>query len=148
MDKEDSKNPQVVDKTKEAKELTEKKSDTSHKPDGDEAKEKPVDAESSVKKDSFRSGDRIVVSYKITEGKKSRIQLFEGLVIAEKGSGVSRTFTIRRISAGGIGVERIFPLHSPNIASIAVKSKGKVRRAKLYYMREREGRAASKIKER
>src|SRR3989338_5889533 len=125
MDKEDSKNPQVVDKTKEAKELTEKKSDTSQKPD---------DAESSVKKDSFRSGDRIVVSYKITEGKKSRIQLFEGLVIAEKGSGVSRTFTIRRISAGGIGVERIFPLHSPNIASIAVKSKGKVRRAKLYYM--------------
>ena len=101
-----------------------------------------------LKKDipQFRAGDTVSVGVKVIEGEKSRIQLFKGVVIAiSSGSGSSKTFTVRKIS-NGVGVERIFPLHSPNLESIKVLKKGKVRRAKLYYLRDRKGKAA-KIKE-
>ncbi len=95
----------------------------------------------------FRPGDSIKVHYKILEGGKVRIQPYEGIVIARKGSGASKTFTVRRIGADGVGVERIFPLFSPNIEKIDLIKTGKVRRAKLYYLRDKIGRAAMKIKE-
>ena len=96
---------------------------------------------------SFRSGDTVNVGVKVVEGSKSRIQNFEGVVIAiSSGGGLDKTFTVRKIS-NGVGVERIFPLHSPNIDSIKLLKKGKVRRAKLYYLRELKGKAA-RIKER
>jgi len=94
----------------------------------------------------FRPGDRIAVDVKVVEGTRSRLQTFEGDVIAMSGAGINRTFTVRKISAG-IGVERIFPLHSPNIDGIRVVRQGKVRRAKLYYLRSLKGKAA-RIKER
>jgi large subunit ribosomal protein L19 len=96
----------------------------------------------------FRVGDKVVVNYKIVEGTKARVQPYEGIVIGIKGGGVSKTFTVRRMAAANIGVERIFPMSSPNIESVSIKASGKVRRAKLYYLRERTGKAASKIKER
>ncbi len=89
----------------------------------------------------FRSGDRVAVDVKVVEGNRSRVQTFEGDVIAISGSGINRTFTVRKISAG-VGVERIFPLHSPNIDGIKVLRTGKVRRAKLYYLRKLRGKAA------
>ncbi len=95
----------------------------------------------------FRAGDTIEVHYRITEGDKTRIQPYEGVVISKKGEGVSKTFTVRKIGADGIGVERIFPLYSPNIEKLLVKKKAKVRRAKLYYLREKKGRAAVRLKE-
>ena len=96
---------------------------------------------------SFRSGDTINVGVKVVEGSKSRVQNFEGVVIAKSsGGGMDKTFTVRKIS-NGVGVERIFPLNSPNIESIKVIKKGKVRRAKLYYLRNLKGKAA-RIKER
>ena len=85
----------------------------------------------------FNAGDTVKVHYKIVEGDKSRVQPFEGIVISKKGTGASKTFTVRRIGADNIGVERIFPLYSPNIDKIEVISYGKVRRAKLYYLRNR-----------
>ena len=94
----------------------------------------------------FRSGDTIAVHYKIKEGDRERIQVFEGVVIAKKGGGVRETFIVRKVSYG-VGVERIFPLHSPLIDKIVVKRRGKVRRAKLYYLRGRS-KKASRIKER
>jgi large subunit ribosomal protein L19 len=94
----------------------------------------------------FRSGDTLKVHVRLKEGEKERIQVFEGLVVARKHGGVSETFTVRKIS-GGIGVERIFPLHSPSIAKIEVSRRGRVRRAKLYYIRSLRGKAA-RIKER
>lgn len=94
---------------------------------------------------NFRPGDTVAVEVRIKEGSKERIQRFQGVVIARKGGGVSETFTVRKIS-NGIGVERIFPLHSPNILRIERISQGKVRRAKLYYLRKLKGRAA-RIKE-
>jgi len=94
----------------------------------------------------FRPGDRVAVDVRVVEGDRTRVQTFEGDVIAMSGSGVNRTFTVRKIS-GGIGVERIFPLHSPNINKIRVIRAGKVRRAKLYYLRQLRGKAA-RIKER
>lgn len=100
-----------------------------------------------VKLPDFKSGDTVRVSYKIIEGEKTRIQPFQGIVIARKGSGTSKTFTVRKIATGGIGVERIFPLHSPNVAKIGVLKHGKVRRAKLYYLRGRKGKQAIKVKE-
>ncbi len=94
----------------------------------------------------FKSGDTIEVGVKVIEGSRSRVQVFEGVVIAiSSGGGVNKTFTIRKIS-NGVGVERIFPMHSPNIDSIKVLKRGKVRRAKLYYLRGRTGKAA-RIKE-
>ncbi len=93
----------------------------------------------------FGPGDTVKVSVKIREGNRERLQAFQGVVIARRGSGTRETFTVRKISFG-VGVEKIFPLHSPAIASIEVISRGDVRRAKLYYLRSRVGRAA-KIKE-
>lgn len=93
----------------------------------------------------FRPGDTIAVHYKIKEGERERIQIFEGVVIAKKGGGLRETFTVRKVSYG-VGVERIFPLHSPLIEKIKIKRKGKVRRAKLYYLRGRS-KKASRIKE-
>jgi large subunit ribosomal protein L19 len=86
-------------------------------------------------------GDQIVVYVRIKEGNKERLQLFEGLVIAKRGTGASQTIRVRKISYG-IGVERVFPLHSPIIAEIKILRKNKVRRAKLYYMRELKGKSA------
>ncbi len=96
-------------------------------------------------KPEFSIGDTVKVHVKIKEGDRERIQTFEGTVIARKHSGVSETFTVRRVSYG-VGVERVFPLHSPNIDKLEIVRKGKVRRAKLYYLRDRVGKAA-KVKE-
>ena len=93
----------------------------------------------------FRSGDTVRVHVKVIEGTRERIQLFEGVVIKKRGSGISETFTVRKISYG-VGVERAFPLHSPKIANLEVVRRGKVRRAKLYYLRALRGKAA-RIKE-
>jgi len=95
----------------------------------------------------FRAGDTVKVAVKIKEGNKERIQNFEGVVIAIKGSGAGKTFTVRKIGANGIGVERIFPVYTDSIAGIEVVRKGKVRRAKLYYLRGKTGKKA-RIKER
>lgn len=94
----------------------------------------------------FEIGDTVVVHNKIVEGSRERIQLFEGTVIAKRNGGISETFTVRRI-AYGVGVEKTFPLHSPKVAKVEVIRHGKVRRAKLYYVRDRVGKAA-KVKER
>lgn len=94
----------------------------------------------------FQAGDNVTVNYKIVEGTKERIQSFKGDVIKRQGTGSTQTFTVRKIS-DGVGVERIFPLYSPHIASIVVNKRGRVRRAKLYYLRERFGKSA-RIKER
>jgi len=90
---------------------------------------------------SFRPGDTVRVHVKIKEGDKYRIQVFEGVVIAQKSNGVSSTFTVRKVSFG-YGIERIFPLHSPIIEKMEVVKSGKVRRARLYYLRGRRGKAA------
>lgn len=95
----------------------------------------------------FRVGDTIRVHAKIVEGDKERVQTFDGNVIAFSGRGETRSFTVRKVAAGAIGVERIWPLNSPTLVKIEVKKRGNVRRAKLYYMRGREGKAATKIKE-
>ena len=107
-----------------------------------------VIAQDSVKEEVpvVEIGDTVRVHVKIREGEKERIQIFEGTVIARRGSGVSETFTVRRV-AYGVGVERVFPFHSPNVAKVEVVRHGKVRRAKLNYLRGRIGKAA-KVKER
>ena len=95
----------------------------------------------------FQSGDTVSVGVKVIEGTRSRVQTFEGVVIAiSAGGGINKTFTVRKIS-NGVGVERIFPIHSPNLETIKVVKRGKVRRAKLYYLRNLKGKA-SRIKER
>ncbi len=93
----------------------------------------------------FKSGDTVTVHVRVIEGEKERIQQYQGVVIALKGSGSRRTFTVRKVS-NGVGVERIFPLFSPRIAKVEVVRQGRVRRAKLYYLRERRGKSA-RIKE-
>jgi len=96
---------------------------------------------------NFQSGDTVSVGVKVIEGNRSRVQTFEGVVIAmSSGGGIDKTFTVRKIS-NGVGVERIFPFHSPNLESVKVVKQGKVRRAKLYYLRNLRGKAA-RIKER
>ncbi|MFD0751988.1 50S ribosomal protein L19 [Mucilaginibacter calamicampi] len=90
---------------------------------------------------SFKAGDTVSVHYKIREGNKERIQVYQGVVIQRNSTGVSETFTVRKVS-NGIGVERIFPANSPNIDKVEVNSYGKVRRAKLFYLRELTGKAA------
>lgn len=94
---------------------------------------------------SFRPGDTLKVHVKVIEGSRERVQLFEGVVIKRRGGGISETFTVRKIS-NGVGVERTFPLNSPKIDKLEVARRGKVRRAKLYYLRELRGKAA-RIKE-
>ncbi|MDZ4758247.1 MAG: 50S ribosomal protein L19 [Bacteroidota bacterium] len=94
---------------------------------------------------TFKAGDTVAVSYKIKEGAKERIQLYQGVVIQRRNSGLNETFTVRKIS-NGIGVERIFPVHSPNIDKIVVMSRGKVRRARIFYQRGLTGKKA-RIKE-
>ncbi len=93
----------------------------------------------------FRPGDTIKVMVRVREGDKERLQAFEGVCVGRRGGGVSETFTVRKVSAG-VGVERIFPLHSPSIASVEMIRKGKVRRAKMYYLRRLAGKAG-RIKE-
>ena len=93
----------------------------------------------------FEVGDTVKIGVNIREGDKERVQMFEGTVIAKKGSGVAETFTVRRVSYG-VGVERVFPIHSPNVVSVQVVRKGRGRRSKLYYLRNRVGKAA-KVKE-
>ncbi|WP_288579932.1 50S ribosomal protein L19 [Lysinibacillus sp. UBA5994] len=94
---------------------------------------------------TFRPGDTVKVHVKVVEGTRERIQLFEGVVIKRRGGGISETFTVRKISYG-VGVERTFPVHTPKIANLEVVRRGKVRRAKLYYLRNLRGKAA-RIKE-
>jgi large subunit ribosomal protein L19 len=94
---------------------------------------------------AYRPGDTVIVQVKVTEGDKSRLQAFEGVVIAVKNRGINSAFTVRKIS-NGVGVERVFQTHSPIVDSIEVKRRGDVRQAKLYYLRERSGRSA-RIKE-
>ena len=96
-----------------------------------------------IKKDipEFRPGDTVNVYTKVVEGSRERVQVFEGVVLARKGGGLKETFTVRKLSYG-IGVERVFPIHSPRIDKIEIVKKGKVRRAKLYYMRKLRGKAA------
>ena len=105
-------------------------------------------SDSSLKSElpEFSVGDTVKVDVQIKEGNRERIQVFEGTVIARKGSGLAETFTVRKISYG-CGVERIFPVHSPSVKGVKVVRRGKVRRAKLYYLRDRVGKAA-KVKER
>jgi large subunit ribosomal protein L19 len=93
----------------------------------------------------FRPGDTLKVHVRVIEGSRSRVQVFQGVVIRRQGGGLRETFTVRKVSFG-VGVERTFPVHSPNIAQIEVATRGDVRRAKLYYLRELRGKAA-KIKE-
>jgi len=90
----------------------------------------------------FNIGDTVDVHYRVVEGEKERIQIFTGTVISRKGSGHNATFIVRKIGSGSIGIERIFPLHSPFIADVKVKREAKVRRSKLYYLRDRKGKAA------
>ncbi|HZG72910.1 MAG TPA: 50S ribosomal protein L19 [Chondromyces sp.] len=94
---------------------------------------------------AFRPGDTVRVHVKVVEGTRERVQIFEGVVIKRRGGGISETFTVRKISYG-VGVERTFPLHTPKIAKLEVVRRGKVRRAKLYYLRSLRGKAA-RIKE-
>ena len=95
--------------------------------------------------EAIKVGNTVKVQVRIREGERERLQAFEGIVIARKGAGVSETFTVRRVSYG-VGVERVFPVHSPNVASVELIRSGKVRRSKLYYLRDRVGKAA-KVKQ-
>ena len=94
----------------------------------------------------FKPGDTVKVHVRVVEGERERVQVFEGVVIRRRGSGLSKTFTVRKVSFG-VGVERTFPLHSPMIAKVEIAARGDVRRAKLYYLRSRVGKKA-KVKER
>ena len=114
-----------------------------------------MDALKLIEQDSFKPesempelniGDTVRVHVRIKEGERERIQVFEGTLIAKKHGGINETFTVRRISYG-VGVERVFPVHSPNVAKVEIVRFGKVRRAKLYYLRDRVGKAA-KVKQR
>lgn len=102
---------------------------------------KQIESESLREVAEFNVGDTVRVNFKVIEGNKERIQAYEGIVIARKHGGLRETFTVRRLSSG-VGVERTFPVHSPKIESIVVVRKGNVRRAKLYYLRSRTGKAA------
>ncbi len=105
-------------------------------------------AQEQIKTDTpdFRAGDTVRVHYQVIEGDKVRVQIFEGTVIARRGGGINETFMVRKIS-NGVGVERVFPVNSPRIAKIEIAREGKVRRSKLFYLRNKTGKAA-RIKER
>ena len=90
----------------------------------------------------FGAGDTVRVHVRVVEGEKERLQVFEGVVLKRNGAGIHETFTVRKIGTGGIGVERVFPVHTPRVARIEVLRRGKVRRSKIYYMRDLRGRAA------
>ncbi len=92
-------------------------------------------------------GDTVRIQIKVVEGGKERLQAFEGICISRNGNGVNEMFTLRKIASHGIGVERTFPIHSPRLANIEIKRRGDVRRAKLYYLRKRIGKAATRVKE-
>jgi len=96
---------------------------------------------------TITAGDTVRVHQEILEGKKKRVQVFEGIIIAIKGRENGQSFTVRRIGTGGIGVEKIFPVHLPSIKKIVIKRKGQVRRSKLYYLRDKVGKKATKVKE-
>lgn len=96
---------------------------------------------------SFAPGDTVRVKIKVIEGGKERLQAFEGICIARKGGGINQMFTLRKIASHGIGVERTLPLHSPRVADIEVLREGLVRRAKLFYLRDRIGKAATRVKD-
>jgi large subunit ribosomal protein L19 len=113
----------------------------------EEVVEEPTVSDDVTKTYDFKAGDTIRISYKIIEGDKVRTQPYEGIVISRKGMGKSKTFTVRRIGADNIGVERIFPLFSPNIEKIVVMKRGKVRKSKLYYLRKKLGREAMRVRE-
>jgi large subunit ribosomal protein L19 len=102
-----------------------------------------------MKKDhpAFRVGDTVKVHTRVIEGDKERVQIYSGIVIGRKGTGLNANFTVRRVSYGE-GVERVFPLHSPRIAKIEIERRGDVRRAKLNYLRDRKGKSATMVKER
>lgn len=100
-----------------------------------------------INETAFSVGDTLRLSQEIVEGDKKRIQLFEGIVIAIKNRGINKTMTIRKIATSGIGVEKIFPLALPSIKKVEVRRKGDVRRSKLYFLRDRIGKAATRIKE-
>ena len=112
-------------------------------------KKKVADVEAKhMRKDEFKFeiGDTVDVHFRVTEGDKTRIQIFSGIVIAKKGGGIRKTFNVRRISYGE-GLERVFPINSPLIEKVVVKKRGSVKRAKLYYLRDRKGKKATKVKE-
>lgn len=96
---------------------------------------------------NIASGDTVRIHQEISEGDKKRVQIFEGIVVAIKNSGAGKSFTVRKIATGGVGVEKIFPVLLPSIKKIELKRQGDVRRSKLYYLRARVGKAASRIKE-
>ena len=102
-----------------------------------------IDKEYQKETPAFKAGDTLKIHTRIVEGKKERIQIFQGVVIAVKNDGIKKTFTVRAIRSNNVGVERIFPLYSPNIAKIEVVKRGKVRRSKLYYLR---GRSAKEMR--
>lgn len=104
-----------------------------------------IDGQLKAELPEFSVGDTVRVSVRIKEGDRERVQMFEGTVIARKHGGIAETFTVRRVSYG-VGVERVFPVHSPNVEKVEVVRKGRVRRSKLYYLRDRVGKAA-KVKE-
>ena len=106
-----------------------------------EAEEAKRLSDKGAKVPDFQPGDTVIVNVKVTEGERSRVQAYEGVCIARNGGGLNESFTVRKISYGE-GVERVFPLFSPNIDSIKVLRRGKVRRAKLYYLRDRRGKSA------
>ncbi len=106
-----------------------------------------MSAYASINNTNFSVGDTLRISQEITEGEKKRLQVFEGIVIAIKNRGAGKTMTVRKIGANSIGVEKIFPLSLSSLKKIEVKRQGEVRRSKLYYLRERIGKAATRIKE-
>ncbi|MFB6262620.1 MAG: 50S ribosomal protein L19 [Bradymonadaceae bacterium] len=108
----------------------------------DELIEKVEESDKRDEVPDFRPGDTIRVHQLIQEGQKERVQVFEGVVVAEKGSGSGRTVTVRKTAMGGIGVEKIFPIHSPRVEKIELVDIGRVRRSKLYYLREKSGQDA------
>jgi len=107
-----------------------------------------LEAEQKRQLPTFRVGDQVRVHYRIREGEKERVQVFQGVVLRRARGGVGATFTVRKVSFGGVGVERMFPEHSPRIERLEVVSRGIVRRARLYYLRELEGKAARLRQER